>query len=84
MADEQDIYHREKPSLSLKYYSITRQRLQLVPHPVGKSYASKVEAEKTAFEQGHNTDRMCIKNPAASMVAAFADKGRRRQLMRKY
>ena len=84
MADEQDLYHREKPLLSLEYYSITRQRLQLVPHPVGKSYVSIVEAEKTAFEQGRKHRQNGHKKPATSILATFADKGRRRQLMRKY
>jgi hypothetical protein len=74
MADEQDIYHREKPSLSLKYYSITRQRLQLVPHPVGKSYASIVDDEKTSF-----LGRIKTKNPATFIIAGFpAMDGQRR------
>ena len=44
-------------------------------HPVGKSYASKVDDEKMAFESGTNTRRYEHKNSATSIVAAFADKG---------
>ncbi len=44
-------------------------------HPVGKSYASKVGDEKRLLSSGANTDRMGIKNPATSIVAAYADKG---------
>ena len=52
--------------------------------PIGKSYVSIVDGEKSAFEQGHKHRQNGHKNPATSMVSAFADKGRRRQLMRKY
>ena len=43
--------------------------------PVGKSYASIVDDEKSAFEQGRKHRQNGHKNPAASIVAAFADKG---------
>ena len=44
-------------------------------HPVGKSYAINIEAEKTAFESGTNTRQHRHKKSATSIVAAFADKG---------
>ena len=43
---------------------------------VGKSYASIVDDEKTAFEQGRKHRQNRHKNPATSILAAFADKGR--------
>ena len=43
--------------------------------PVGKSYASIVDDEKSAFEQGRKHRQNGHKNPATSIVAAFADKG---------
>ena len=42
---------------------------------VGKSYASIVDDEKTAFEQGRKHRQNRHKNPATSIVAAFADMG---------
>ena len=48
-------------------------------HPVGKSYASIVDDEKTAFEQGRKHRQNRHKNPATSIVAAFADMGGRRK-----
>ena len=44
-------------------------------HPVGKSYAINIEAEKTAFEQRSKHRQNGHKNPAISIVAAFADMG---------
>ena len=44
-------------------------------HPVGKSYASIVDDEKTAFEQRSKHRQNGHKNPATSIVAAFADMG---------
>ena len=44
-------------------------------HPVGKSYASIVDDEKTAFEQQSKHSQNGHKNPATSIVAAFADMG---------
>ena len=44
-------------------------------HPVGKSYASKVDDEKTAFEQGRKHRQNGHKNLATSIVTAFADMG---------
>jgi len=48
---------------------------QLAVHPVGKSYASIVDDEKSAFEQGRKHRQNGHKNPATSILAAFADKG---------
>ena len=42
---------------------------------VGKSYGINIEAEKTAFEQGRKHRQNGHKNPATSIVAAFADMG---------
>ena len=42
-------------------------------YPVGKCYASIVDDEKTAFEQGRKHRYNVHKNPATSIVAAFAD-----------
>ena len=44
-------------------------------HPVGKSYAFKVEAEKTAFEQRSKHRQNRHKKPATSILAAIADMG---------
>ena len=44
-------------------------------HPVGKSYAINIEAEKSAFEQRGKHRQNGHKKPAASIVAAFADMG---------
>ena len=44
-------------------------------HPVGKSYASIVDDEKTAFEQRSKHRQNGHKKPATSIVAAFADMG---------
>ena len=44
-------------------------------HPVGKSYASIVDDEKTAFEQRSKHRQNGHKNPATSILAAIADKG---------
>ena len=44
-------------------------------HPVGKSYASIVDDEKTAFEQRSKHRQNGHKNPATSIVAAIADMG---------
>ena len=44
-------------------------------HPVGKSYASKVDDEKSAFESGTDSRQHRHKNSATSILAAFADKG---------
>ena len=41
----------------------------------GRSYASKVEAEKPAFEQRSKHQKNGHKNSATSIVAAFADMG---------
>ena len=42
---------------------------------VGKSYASKVDDEKSTFEQGRKHRQNRYKNPATSIVAAIADMG---------
>ena len=42
-------------------------------HPVGKSYASIVDDEKTAFEQRSKYRRYEHKKPATIIIAAFAD-----------
>ena len=44
-------------------------------NPVGKSYASIVDDEKSAFEQRSKHRQNGHKNPATSIVAAFADMG---------
>ena len=44
-------------------------------HPVGKSYASKVDDEKSTFEQRSKHRQNRYKNPATSIVAAIADMG---------
>ena len=43
--------------------------------PVRKRYASIVDDGKTAFEQGRKHRQNRHKNPATSIVAAFADRG---------
>ena len=43
--------------------------------PVGKSYLSMVEAEKSAFLAEQTPDSKGIKIPATSIVVAFADMG---------
>ena len=40
-------------------------------HPVGKSFVSNIEAEKTAFGQRDKYRKN--KNPATIIIAAFAD-----------
>ena len=42
---------------------------------VGKRYASKVDDEKRLLSRVASTDKMGIKSPATSIVAAFADMG---------
>jgi hypothetical protein len=42
---------------------------------VGKRYAINIEAEKRLLSMVANTDKMGIKKPATSIVAAFADMG---------
>ena len=44
-------------------------------HPVGKSYASKVDDEKSTFEQRSKHRQNRHKKSATSILAAFADKG---------
>ena len=44
-------------------------------HPVGKSYAINIEAEKTAFEQGRKHRQNGHKESTTSIVVAFADMG---------
>ena len=44
-------------------------------HPVGKSYASKVDEEKRLLSSGTNTRQYEHKNSATSIVAAIADMG---------
>ena len=45
-------------------------------HPVGKSYASIVDDEKNGFLKAEQTPHSIgIKNPATSIVVAFADMG---------
>ena len=63
------------PRFHLGYYSIEIGGLQLAAHSVGKCYAIHIEAEKTAFEQGRKHRQNGHKNPATSIVAAFADNG---------
>ena len=53
MADEQYLFHR-KTTLSWGYCSTNRRKMQLTgaiyespAHPVGKSFVSNIEAEKT-------------------------------------
>jgi hypothetical protein len=53
----------------------TSQPYGRMTHPVGKSYASIVDDEKTAFEQRSKHRQNGHKNPATSIVAAFADMG---------
>ena len=64
------------------YYTTHCRILQLVgavhespAHPVGKSYASKVDDEKSTFEQRSKHRQNRYKNPATSIVAAIADMG---------
>ena len=70
---------------SLHIYSLSHMVIVLIPytssaygkdvHPVGKSYASIVDDEKTAFEQRSKHRQNRHKNPATSIVAASADMG---------
>ena len=81
MADEQYLNHRITPFV-WGYCSTKEGRLQLVgaihespAPPVGKSYASKVDDEKSTFEQRSKHRQNRYKNPATSIVAAIADMG---------
>jgi hypothetical protein len=67
--------HTKRPRFRWGYYSIKYKGLQLYAHPVGKSYASKVDDEKSTFEQRSKHRQNRYKNPATSIVAAIADMG---------
>jgi len=49
--------------------------LQLIGNDVGKRYTIHTEAEKRHLEAEQIPDSTGIKNPATSILAAFADKG---------
>ena len=78
MADEQHFDHPQSLSfVGILYHMeppIATNDSPLCP-PAGKSYAAKVDDEKTAFEQGRKHRQNGHKNPATSIVAAFADMG---------
>ena len=50
--------------------------------PVGKSYASKVDDEKMAFESGTNTRQYGHKKSATYIIAVFTDMDGQRGFMR--
>ena len=44
-----------------------------IAHPVGKSYASKIDDEKSAFESGTDTRQFGHKKSATYIIAVFTD-----------
>ena len=91
MADKKHLMHTNS-SLSWKHCNTFSCRLQLVgahthirpwddvlncpPHPVGKSYASKVDDEKTAFEQRSKHRQNGHKNSRYLHCSCFCRYGR--------